>query len=75
MHLVAERLIPRAHAQLSLFGGDDPRAEAVARIKREINQRRGRFAIRSGATLPLYAIYLDPSNSHDICDVRGKTCF
>lgn len=75
MHLVAERLIPRAHTQLSLFGGGDPRAEVVARIKREINERRGRFAIRSGATLPLYAIYRDAANSYDICDVRGKTCF
>jgi hypothetical protein len=27
------------------------------------------------ATLPLPAIYRDPANQYDICDVRGKMCF
>ena len=75
MHLIAERLVSRSISQLTLFQGDDTKAEAVARVKRVINQRRGRFAIRSGATLPLYAIYRDWANSYDICDVYGKRCF
>jgi nucleotidyltransferase/DNA polymerase involved in DNA repair len=75
MHLFAERLVPRAPAQLGLFDGPRDRAEAVARLKREVNARHGRFALRSAATLPLVGVYRDPSNEWDICDVRGKMCF
>jgi hypothetical protein len=35
----------------------------------------GRFAVRSGATLPLADVYRDEAQQYDICDVRGKTCF
>ena len=49
--------------------------EAVARLKRAVNDRHGRFTLRSAATLPLVAIYGDPANAYDICDVRGKMCF
>ncbi len=77
MQVIAEHLVPRGRAQIGLF--DDPesaaRAEAVARLKREINLRHGRFALRSAATLPLAAIYKDNANGYDICDVRGKGCF
>ncbi len=75
MHVIAERLTPRAHAPLGLFESDGRRAEALARLKREINARMGRFALRSAATLPLVGVYRDVSNSYDICDVRGKICF
>jgi hypothetical protein len=36
---------------------------------------RGRFALRSGATLPMYDVYRDEAQSYDICDVHGKICF
>ena len=75
MHLFAERLVPNLPSQLGLFDRGGSRAEAVARVKREVNARHGRFAVRSGATLPLASIYRDPSNEWDICDVRGKMCF
>jgi len=75
MHLIAEKLTARQDAQRNLFGESDPRQQASDRVKRSINQRLGRFAIRSGATLPLDDIYRDATNSHDICDVYGKTCF
>jgi nucleotidyltransferase/DNA polymerase involved in DNA repair len=75
MHLIAERLTPRTCAPLGLFDPRDDRAEAVARLKREVNARIGRFALRSAATLPLAPIYRDPSNAYDICDIRGKMCF
>jgi hypothetical protein len=75
MHLIAERLTPRACAPLGLFDPHDDRAEAVARLKREVNARIGRFALRSAATLPLAPIYRDTSNQYDICDIRGKICF
>lgn len=77
MHLIAERLTPRAEAPLGLFDSPNERdrATAVARLKRDINARHGRFALRSAATLPLASIYRDLANSYDICDVRGKICF
>lgn len=75
MHLIAEHLTPRARAPLGLFEPPAARAEAVARVKREVNSRHGRFALRSAATLPLASVYRDAANAYDICDVRGKICF
>jgi nucleotidyltransferase/DNA polymerase involved in DNA repair len=75
MHLIAERLYPRAPTQRGLFEPSDDRGEAIARLKRSVNGKLGRFTLRSGATLPLHEIYRDRANSFDICDVRGKMCF
>ena len=77
MHLIAENLTPRRDCPLDLFEPPERRAqaEAVARLKREINARHGRFVLRSAATLALAAIYRDTANEYDICDVRGKICF
>jgi nucleotidyltransferase/DNA polymerase involved in DNA repair len=77
MHLIAEHLLPRGQNALDLF--DPPaqraRAEAVAQLKENVNNRHGRFALRSAATLHLPAIYRDLANAYDICDIRGKICF
>jgi hypothetical protein len=77
MHLIAERLTPRRQAPLGLFDppGAAAWAESLARLKREVNTRHGRFALRSAATLPLAHIYRDTANSYDIGDIRGKICF
>jgi DNA polymerase V len=75
MHLIAEHLIPRNQAQLGLFEEPNERAAVLAKLKRTINEKMGRFAVRSGSTLPLAAIYADEANNYDICDVRGKICF
>jgi hypothetical protein len=75
MHLIASPLIPRSQAVRSLFEPPRERAEAIARVKCEVNGAVGRFALRSGATLPLKRIYDDPANEFDVCDVRGKSCF
>lgn len=77
MHLIAEQLTPRRQAPLGLFDPPDAarRAEALARLKRDVNARHGRFVLRSAATLPLAAVYRDTANGYDICDVRGKICF
>jgi nucleotidyltransferase/DNA polymerase involved in DNA repair len=75
MHLIAEDLRPRRCAQLGLFEPPDAPAAAVAQLKRDVNRRVGRFALRSAATLPLAGIYADAANQYDICDVRGKICF
>lgn len=75
MHLIVERLTPRGQRPLGLFDPPAARAEAVARLKRAVNARHGRFALRSAATLPLAAIYRDTANGYDICDIRGKICF
>jgi DNA polymerase V len=75
MHLFADRLVARGCAQAGLFEPPSDRAAAVAAVKREVNRRHGRFALRSAATLPLASIYRDRSNGYDICEVRGKICF
>lgn len=75
MHLFADDLRPKGERQLTLFQGASERVKAVAGLKRTINDRHGRFALRSGATLPLGEIYADGAHSYDICDVRGKSCF
>jgi nucleotidyltransferase/DNA polymerase involved in DNA repair len=75
MHLTASRLKRPGFVQLGLFDTPDQKADAVAKAKREINARLGRFTVRSGATLPLTEVYRDGAQSYDICDVRGKICF
>jgi nucleotidyltransferase/DNA polymerase involved in DNA repair len=77
MHLIAEDLTAKRDCPLGLFDppGQRSQAQAVARLKREINARHGRFVLRSAATLPLAAIYRDTANEYDICDIRGKLCF
>ena len=77
MPLIAEDLAPRGQASLPFFDPPGRRglAEAVDRLKEEVNGRIGRFALRSGATLYLPAIYRDSANDFDICDIRGKVCF
>jgi nucleotidyltransferase/DNA polymerase involved in DNA repair len=75
MHIIATDLRRPGAVQLGLFDPPDETARAVAALKRTVNARVGRFALRSGATLPLYDIYRDEAQSYDICDVRGKHCF
>jgi nucleotidyltransferase/DNA polymerase involved in DNA repair len=70
MHLIAGGL--RQRAQLSLF---DQASPVIDDLKRRINQEVGRFAIRSGLTLPLADVHGDAANDYDICDIYGKTCF
>jgi nucleotidyltransferase/DNA polymerase involved in DNA repair len=77
MHLIAEELTARRDCPLDLFDAPGRRSQAlaIARLKREINGRHGRFVLRSAATLPLAPIYRDTANEYDICDIRGKLCF
>jgi hypothetical protein len=75
MHLTATELRWPGSVQLGLFEMPAPKAAALAKLKREVNARFGRFTLRSGATLPLSDIYRDESASYDICDVHGKMCF
>jgi nucleotidyltransferase/DNA polymerase involved in DNA repair len=75
MHVTASRLRRPGFVQLGLFDAPAEQAAAVARLKREVNAEMGRFALRSGATLPLADVYRDEAQSYDICDVRGKICF
>jgi DNA polymerase V len=78
MHVTASQLKRPGVRQLSLFDQSaqrDHASRAVARVKREINDKLGRFAARSGATLPLSDVYQDQAQNYDICDIRGKLCF
>lgn len=85
MHLIAQKLSYRDEIQRTLFetawvtpDGDrltEHPLDKVANLKQQINQKIGRFAIRSGETLHLPEIYADETNDYDICDVQGKMCF
>ncbi len=75
MHVIAGRLRNRKHAQRSLFPMGDEREEVIDRLKHKVNESIGRFALRSGSTLPLADVYGDPANAYDICDIYGKSCF
>jgi nucleotidyltransferase/DNA polymerase involved in DNA repair len=75
MHLIASQLRYPGAFQPGLFDTPPARAAALARVKREINARFGRFTLRSAATLPLADVYRDDASNYDICDVRRKICF
>jgi nucleotidyltransferase/DNA polymerase involved in DNA repair len=91
MHVIAGGLRPSRLRQRSLLeqldcrradgsqssGPEDrsARQTALAEVKRQVNDRVGRFALRSGSTLPLGDVYGDAANAYDICDIYGKSCF
>lgn len=75
MHVIAGQLRERRSAQRCLFPIGDEREERIDRLKYNVNESVGRFALRSGATLPLSDVYEDPANAYDICDIYGKSCF
>jgi nucleotidyltransferase/DNA polymerase involved in DNA repair len=75
VHLFASQLRWRGEVQPSLFDQPDEQASAVAALKKEVNARVGRFALRSGATLFLEEVYKDAAQDYDVCDVHGKMCF
>lgn len=75
MHLIAGGLRWPGCYQRGLFDGDPIKIEALEDAKEKINERHGRFAVRSAATLFLPEMYADPSHGFDVCDIRGKMCF
>jgi hypothetical protein len=75
MHLIATNLCRPGFVQLGLFEPPAEQARAVARLKKEVNTKLGRFVLRSGATLPLSDVYRDEAQSYDVCDIHGKMCF
>jgi DNA polymerase V len=77
MHLVAERLVRPTAWQRSLFETDEEAPDPIAELKRQVNDKFGRFTLRSGATLYANDFYQDPANLCDICDLaKGeKFCF
>ena len=74
-NLVATQLRWPGAVQLGLFEPPPGRAEALARLKRDVNSRHGRFALRSGVTLFVNEFYKDEAYGYEVCDVRGKICF
>lgn len=75
MHLIATELRWPGAVQQGLFDPPSERVEKLAKLKREINEKVGRFALRSGTTLFLGDLYKDLSWAYEICDVREKMCF
>ncbi len=74
MHIISSDL-RRGPWQQSLFDPPDPKLEAVAKVKKEINEELGRWMIRSGATLYANDWYKDSANEYEVCDIREKFCF
>jgi len=74
-NLVATQLRWPGAVQQGLFEPPPGRAEALAKLKREVNARHGRFALRSGSTLFVNEFYKDEASGYEVCDVRGKICF
>lgn len=75
MHVIAPDLRRGVGEQLTLFHRADPKRDAAEQVKAAVNDKFGRFKLRSATTLHLPAVYRDPANAFDICDVRGKVCF
>jgi DNA polymerase V len=75
LHVIASKLRRGGVWQASLFEQPDPRLDRLAEVKRVVNERLGRFKLRSGATLFANDFYRDPANNHEVCDIRGKFCF
>jgi len=75
MHVLAERLSSRRCFQRGLFDQPTAQQQRLADAKRQINERVGRFALRSAATLPLTQLYADRANNYEVCDIQGKSCF
>jgi DNA polymerase V len=75
MHLFGYDLRHAGETQGGLFEPPAPRAAALATVKRQINERFGRFILRSGATLPLQDVYTDDANNYESCDIQGKMVF
>ena len=75
MHVIAEKLTRRDCYQAGLFSDASSRKDRLSEAKRLINDRFGRFSLRSGATLALTDVYADDATYYDICDIYGKSCF
>ena len=75
MHLIADQLRFGDMVQRSLFDPPLEQDRATTRLKLDVNDKHGRFALRSAATLPLGEIYRDESHGYEVCDIHGKTCF
>ena len=75
MHVMATKLRRGKGYQATLFDAPDPKLGRLADAKAAVNDKLGRFAVRSAATLFLPRVYADPANSWDICDIKGKICF
>ncbi len=73
LHLIAGDIARRQERQLSLF--DAKPKTRIDKLKQQVNDKLGRFVVRSGATLHLPELYQDTSHDYEICDVQGKMCF
>lgn len=88
MHLIASDLAMSGQEQLPLFPFQEEGSETAREafwssggsldhdaLKKVINAKFGRFALRNAETLELTEMYQDSAHSYDICDIYGKSCF
>jgi nucleotidyltransferase/DNA polymerase involved in DNA repair len=75
MHLFGAELQNQEFIQPGLFDPPNEQARLLADAKRKVNDRIGRFAVRSAQTLFLNDVYCDDANNYESCDVQGKMVF
>ena len=83
MHLLAEGLVRQGWIQQSLFEQQQKVSVKISadkqlnidQLKQKINNKIGRFALRSAETLEVNDLYQDSAHAYDICDIYGKSCF
>ncbi len=75
MHILAEKPSRKDWIQQTLFDKQKQMASPVDELKQKINNKIGRFAVRSGDTLQVNDLYNDSAHEYDICDIYGKSCF
>jgi nucleotidyltransferase/DNA polymerase involved in DNA repair len=71
IHLLADKLERAGRRQLTFAD----RPQRIDAIKALVNDKLGRWSVRSGETLPIGELYSDPAHAYEICDIQGKTCF
>lgn len=77
VHLYLLSLRSENPRQLNLFDDHDQRKEAerIRLAKEDLFRRFGQFAVRSGATGFVPAVFKDRTSDIEICDLEGKHCF
>lgn len=75
VHVVSRSLFAAGGRQLSLFEHYSWQKEKIVNLRREINNKHGPFAVRSGVTAFCPAVFKDETSNFEICDLEGKVCF
>lgn len=74
-HLLGEPVRAGGKGQLEMFELEDEKSRALVKLRRELNEKFGVFAVRGGATAYVPKVFKDDASHFEISDVEGKFCF